>query len=601
MRKLTTEEFIERAKKVHGDKYDYSKVDYINAQTKVCIICPEHGEFWVKPYNFLGGGNCPRCIRHSWTTESFIEAAKKVHGDKYDYSKTEYKEVRKKVCIISHQKDRYGNEIGEFWQNPLDHLKGQGSPKEPRGIREDKWETRICPICGKEFKIRKKYEKITCSEECRKKYVEIHKDEINAKKSQSLRETNSKKPIEVKRAELAKARATCLKRYGVDMYSKTQESRQKSSEIMKKVKKKKDEEYRENVLIPKYREICNNDDLELLEFRSRFDCTVKCKKCGDIFVIRTLGYLKEENITNKCRICHPLEQITGPTKLENSFEEFLKEIKVKYYKNCRKIITPQEIDYYLPDYNIGFELDGLFWHCEEQKPDPEYHLKKTEKCLEKDVRLIHIFEDEWSYKPDICKNIIKNILNMNKTRIGARKCEVREVDKKECKQFIEENHIQGFIGFKYGFGLYYENKLVSVMTFGKLRRNLGYKNEDDTYEILRLCTKEGISVNGGASKMLKAFIDAYKPKKIITYCDRRWSNGDVYEKIGFNFVHNTKPNYFYVIKDTRKNRFAFRKNILVERYGCPVDMTEKEFCHQNHWYRIYDCGAKLYEMTFDEN
>ena len=480
-------------------------------------------------------------------------------------------------------------------------MEGCGNSREPRGKKEDKWETRICPICGNEFTVRKKYEKITCSEECRKKYVEMHKDEINTKRSQSLRETNSKKPIEVKRTELAKARATCLKRYGVDMYSKTQEARQKSSEKMKKQKKVWDENYKESVLIPKYREICANDDLELLEFRSCFNCTVKCKKCGDVFVVRTLGYLRPENITNRCHICHPVEQITGPTKFEIGFEDFLKEIKVKYYKNCRRIITPQEIDYYLPDYNIGFELDGLFWHCEEQKPDPEYHLKKTEKCLEKGVRLIHIFEDEWSYKPDICKSIIKNILNMNKIRIGARKCEVKEVDKNECKQFIEEHHIQGFIGFKYGFGLYYENELVSVMTFGKLRRNLGYKDEDDTYEILRLCSKEGISVNGGASKMLKAFIDVYKPKKIITYCDRRWFNGDVYEKIGFNFVHSTKPNYFYVIKDTRKNRFAFRKNILVERYGCPVDMTEKEFCHQNHWYRIYDCGAKLYEMTFDEN
>lgn len=601
MRKLTTEEFIERAKKVHGDKYDYSKVNYINGQTKVCIICPEHGEFWVKPYNFLGGSNCPKCIRHEWTTESFIEAAKKVHGDKYDYSKTEFRGTREKVCIICHQKDRYGKEIGEFWQYPLLHLDGCGNSREPRGKKENKWETRICPICGNEFTVRKKYEKITCSEECRKIYVEIHKDEISAKISKALKEANSKKPIEVKRAELAKARATCLKRYGVDMYSKTQEGRQKSSENMKKFKKKWDEEYKENVLIPKYREICNNDDLELIEFRSRFDCTVRCKKCGDIFVVRTLGQLRPENITNRCHICHPIEQIMGSTKFEISFEAFLNEIKVKYYKNCRRIITPQEIDYYLPDYNIGFELDGLFWHCEEQKPDPEYHLKKTEKCMERGVRLIHIFEDEWLYKSDICKSIIKNILNMDKIRIGARKCEVREIDKKECKQFIEENHIQGFIGYKYGFGLFYERKLVSVMTFGKLRRNLGYKDEDGTYEILRLCSKEGISINGGASKMLKAFINTYNPKKIITYCDRRWSNGNVYEKIGLNFVRNTKPNYFYVIKDTRKNRFAFRKNVLVERYGCPVDMTEKEFCHQNHWYRIYDCGAKLYEMTFGEN
>ena len=143
MRKLTTEEFIERAKKVHGVKYDYSKVNYKNAQTKVCIICPDHGEFWVKPHNFLEGGNCPRCIRHEWTTESFIEEAKKVHGEEYDYSKTEYKGTREKVCIISHRKDRHGKEIGEFWQYPLIHLEGGGNSREPRGKKEYKWETRI--------------------------------------------------------------------------------------------------------------------------------------------------------------------------------------------------------------------------------------------------------------------------------------------------------------------------------------------------------------------------------------------------------------------------------------------------------------------------
>lgn len=598
MRKLTTDEFIERAKKERGDRYDYSKVEYVNAKTKVCVICPEHGEFWVEPGNFLRGSGCPRCARRDWTTETFVEAARKVHGDRYDYSKAEYRGAREKVCIISHSKDRYGNEIGEFWQYPLVHLKGEGNSREPRGIQEDKWETRICPVCGTPFKVRKKHKKITCSEECRKIYVEGHKDEINARRSRSLIETNSRKSAEVKRAELAKARETSLKRYGVDMYSKTPEGRRKSAENMRRQKRIWDEEYRRDVLIPKYRGICEDDDLELLEFRSRFDCTVRCRKCGDIFVVRTLGQLREENITNRCRVCHPVEQVMGPTRLENDFEDFLNELGVRYHKNCRRIIPPQEIDYYLPDHNVGFELDGLFWHCEEQKPDPGYHLKKTEGCLEKGVRLIHIFEDEWARKRDICENIIRNVLGMDTVRIGARECEVREVTGKDCKRFIEENHIQGFIGFRYGYGLYYENKLVSVMTFGKLRRNLGYKDEDDTYEILRLCTRNGVSVSGGASRMLKAFIKAHKPKRIITYCDRRWSNGDVYEKMGFTFVRDTKPNYFYVIKDARKNRFAFRKNLLVERYGCPAGMTEKEFCRRNHWYRIYDCGSKLYEMNF---
>ena len=597
MRRLTTEEFIERAKEIHGDKYDYSKVNYINAQTKVCIICKKHGDFWVKPYNFLGGGNCPRCLKNEWTTESFIEAAKKIHGNKYDYSKVEYKGVRTKVCIILHEKDRYGNEIGEFWQYPLVHLDGCGNAREQRGIEEDKWEIRTCPICGKKFKVRKKVEKITCSEECRKKYVEIHKEEINLKKSIALKETNSKKTKEQKHQEVLKAKATCLKRYGKESYSQTEEGRKKISETMKKHKKIWDIEYTKNALIPKYTKICNDDDLELLEFRNRFNCLVKCKKCGDIFEVRTLGQLREANITNRCRICHPVEQTLGPTKLEIGFEDFLKELKVKYYKNCRRIITPQEIDYYLPEYNIGFELDGLFWHCEEQKPDLNYHLNKTEKCLEKGVRLIHIFEDEWKYKQEICKNIIKNILNKDEIRIGARKCEIKEITSKECRQFINDNHIQGFIGFKYGIGLYYKDELISVMTFGKLRRNLGYKDENDTYEILRFCTKSGYSICGGASRMLKTFIKTYKPKKIITYSDRRWSNGNVYEKIGFKFIHNTKPNYFYVIKDKRINRFAFRKNILVEKYGCSKNMTEKEFCYQNKWYRIYDCGSKLYEMN----
>ena len=112
---------VERFKKVHGDKYDYSKVKYVNAHTKVCIICPEHGEFWQTPYNHLYGYGCKKCAMDILTAnnlmsaDEFIEKAKKIHGDKYDYSKVEYKNCKTKVCIIC-------PEHGEFWQTPDNHI-----------------------------------------------------------------------------------------------------------------------------------------------------------------------------------------------------------------------------------------------------------------------------------------------------------------------------------------------------------------------------------------------------------------------------------------------------------------------------------------------
>lgn len=118
---MTTEEFIKRAKKIHNNKYDYSKVEYKNRKTKVCIICPQHGEFWQTPDNHLEGKGCKYCSHQSFkhTKETFIEKARQIHGDKYDYSKVEYKNIRTKVCIIC-------SKHGEFWQKPDGHLRGIG-------------------------------------------------------------------------------------------------------------------------------------------------------------------------------------------------------------------------------------------------------------------------------------------------------------------------------------------------------------------------------------------------------------------------------------------------------------------------------------------
>lgn len=121
--RMTQEEFIRRAREIHGDKYDYSKVNYVNSNTKVTIICPVHGEFQQAPSEHLVGKGCRQCYFQSrrMTTEEFIRKAKEIHGDRYDYSKTVYVNARTKLIIIC-------PEHGEFVQSPRCHLQGKGCP-----------------------------------------------------------------------------------------------------------------------------------------------------------------------------------------------------------------------------------------------------------------------------------------------------------------------------------------------------------------------------------------------------------------------------------------------------------------------------------------
>lgn len=135
MRRLTTAEFIVKARLIHGDKYDYSKVVYVNNSTKVCIICPDHGEFWQKPSNHLSGRGCGSCAikyradKRADTLEDFKIKAVLVHGYKYSYPEQEYVNSRSKIRIVC-------KIHGDFWQKPSNHLIGRG-----------------CPTCGGKTKI----------------------------------------------------------------------------------------------------------------------------------------------------------------------------------------------------------------------------------------------------------------------------------------------------------------------------------------------------------------------------------------------------------------------------------------------------------------
>jgi hypothetical protein len=186
--------------------------------------------------------------------------------------------------------------------------------------------------------------------------------------------------------------------------------------------------------------------------------------------------------------------------------------------------------------------------------------------------------------------IINRIKYSNK--IWARKCEIKEIyDNKLVRSFLNENHIQGFIGSKFKVGLFFENELVSLMTFGEMRKSLGQKSKKNTYELLRFCNKLNYSVVGGASKLFSYFTKNNEVSEIISYSLNSYSDGNLYKNLNFELIGNTSLNYYWCKNGIRYHRFNFRKDKLV-KMGYDPSKTEVNIMNDLGYYRIFDCGSK---------
>lgn len=274
---------------------------------------------------------------------------------------------------------------------------------------------------------------------------------------------------------------------------------------------------------------------------------------------------------------------------EKSLVEFIEGFYEGEIKTSnRSILNGRELDVYLPEKNLAIEYNGLYSHSykpwEEKEcliKGPNYHLSKTIDCEKQGIQLIQIFSDEWNFKREIVQSIIKSKLGSNE-RLYARKCRVVEVDVLTKNDFLNGNHIQGEDKSSIKLGLEYDGSLVCLMTFNKSRFN---KNCE--WELVRFCNSRGINVVGGFSKLLKAFRGNYSGS-IVSYADRRWSDGGVYFKNGFKLIRVNKAAYYYVDNNylVRHNRMKFQKK-LIGAYDC----TEYEKSREMGFNRIYDCGS----------
>lgn len=538
--------FIENAIKKHGNKYDYSKVEYVNALTKVCIVCPEHGEFWQTPLAHNSAGNeCPQCAdkkrgKRTMSTEKLVEKSNEVHGGKYSYDKAVYVNADTKIIVTC-------PEHGDFEQLPYVHLQGQG-----------------CPKCN---------HKHLSLDELIVEFRKVHGDYYDYSLAEKGKLKDKIKIICPKHGIFEQAPSKHLNGQGCPKCGI--ERRINSSKISK------------DDFVERCNKVHGNkyDYTETVIDGLRGKTTIICPKHGRF---RQIPY--DHLHGHGCPSCS-VSLSKNEEELYNYICSLIGEENVE--RRNRDILNGREIDIYIPELKVGIEFNGIVWHSEKFGKDRYYHLQKTEDCILKGVSLYQVFEDEYEEHKEIIQEKIKHILDKTdgKLKVYARNTTIKKISRNIAKEFLNKYHIQGFGKSSVYLGCYYNDVLVGVMTF---------KNEgDDKWDLNRLATNYDYICIGVGGKLLKHFIRNYNPNEIKSFADRRWTTkafDNIYITLGFKLVDTKKPDYKYTDGSGcfRKHKFNFRKKILSERYGFPQTMTENEMCKELGLYKVWDCGLYKY-------
>lgn len=481
--RLNIEEFISKCNEVHGNKYDYSKVDYKNVNTKITIICPKHGEFEQIGMNHILGQGCPKCAGKGLKTEDIVEKFISVHGDKYDYSKVKYNGMHNKVCIVC-------PEHGEFYQTPSKHILGQGCRK--CGYNENGINRRMTK---EEFVIRAN---------------EIHKDKYD---------------------------------YSSVVYATAHD--------------------KIDIICPKHG-VFQQYPYDHLHGHG-------CPSCSNTFSIG------EMEIYQHLCVVFGVENVI----LHN-----------------RDVLNGKELDIYIPSKKIGIEYNGLYWHSEENGKDKWYHINKLEECNKNGIKLIQIFEDEYLNNKSLVISKIDHILGVERIcpKIMGRKCSIREIDKESAKDFLIKNHIQGYSNSTLSIGSFYQGILIGVMCFNKT-------GKDGEWVLNRFATDNKYVCQGVGGKMFSYFVKNYFPQSVKSFADRRWTLSEkenLYTNIGFTLTKILKPDYHYIYTTNPKERihkFNLRKKTLHNKYNLPIEFTEKQMVEELGYVKIWDCGLYRYEWN----
>ena len=278
--------------------------------------------------------------------------------------------------------------------------------------------------------------------------------------------------------------------------------------------------------------------------------------------------------------------------------------------NSRSVIDGLELDIYLPEYQLAIECNPTCTH-NSSTSDPwggppkshSYHKRKSDLCEEKGIFLYHVFGYDWTTHKDVILSMLSNLLHVNQNKIYARKCTIKEVSSADAICFLNQNHRQGAANSKIRLGLYYNEELVSLMTFSRMRNSIGTGHEDlsECWELVRFCSKLNTTVVGGADKLFQYFIKLMNPQQVRSFSDRAHTRGTLYEKLGFHEVRRSTAGYVWVnvASDVAYNRVnAQKKNIRKFLHDESIDIdskSEKEIMESHGYVRVYDSGTITWE------
>jgi len=402
-------------------------------------------------------------------------------------------------------------------------------------------------------------------------------EDINRKRKETVLEKYGVEYITQSESMKSKSKETILERYGVDNVSK-------SPIIIEKIRKTHLTNYGSHF----QQKHISSETLDKLSDKEYLINNAN-RSLKDIAIELGVTYYTVSYWYNKLNIERTFSEY-NKSLAEIEINNWIHDKGFETLSNVRNILDRKEIDIYVPQLKLAIEYNGLYWHCESNISNHYYHLNKLNECNENGIDLIQITDYEFINKREIVLSRLSSKLGIN-NKIYARNTIIKYVSHDECVDFLERNHIQGSVNSSVRLGLYQDNTLVAVMTFGKSRYNKKYD-----YELLRYANILNHNVIGGASKLFKYFLNKMNPSSVISYCDLRWNTGNLYEKLGFQHTHNSDPNYWYTYQHiTLESRVKYQKHKL-DKILSKFDplLSEWENMLNNGYDRFWDCGNSVY-------